>query len=458
MPSASPPPAAPSTRPSGWTRRGAGWPALAQQHLAAGIDRQVRHRDELARPRSRPTTTSFACARNADGSGVLACERAEDELRHRHVGRRVDAVARDVAEDDREPAVAELEEVVDVAADVDLRRRLVDRPDLEARGSAGRSRGSSDRCIVSANRLLLLVEPGVVDRERGLRARSVRAVGKRVGIDRRGRVEREDRQLGEQLGRRRDRQQCGRRALARGTARAARGRRRGVSRSQRREAVGVERARRPGCGRSRIVRTASLSRASATCTACGTNWSPRSSGTRITAASTPSTSTIVFVTAAASSPARGSARTSARSRRARSPAAPSGAPTRATARSASPSSVACSCSRAFWTATASCAASAESSATVALARAPDRPGTRRAGRSAPRGRAAAPRAPPACPAAASAARTRASGGSDPPALREHRRAGAQRAEDQLEQRSRDLLVPGRETACRPRRPAVLSCR
>ena len=50
---------------------------------------------------------------------VLAGERAEDELRHRHVGRRVDAVAGDVAEHDREAPVRQVEEVVDVAADVE---------------------------------------------------------------------------------------------------------------------------------------------------------------------------------------------------------------------------------------------------------------------------------------------------------------------------------------------------
>ena len=96
------------------------------------------------------TTTSFAAARNAARLGVKARERAEDELRHRHVGGRVDPVAGDVAEDDRQPPVAGLEVVVDVAADADERRRLVDRADLEAR-TCGRKRGSSERCIESVN-------------------------------------------------------------------------------------------------------------------------------------------------------------------------------------------------------------------------------------------------------------------------------------------------------------------
>ena len=61
------------------------------------------------------------------------------------------AVPGDVAEDDGEPAVVELEEVVDVAADVDARRRLVDRADARAPATSGCERGSSERCIVSAN-------------------------------------------------------------------------------------------------------------------------------------------------------------------------------------------------------------------------------------------------------------------------------------------------------------------
>ena len=64
---------------------------------------------------------------------MLARERAEDELRHSHVGRRLDAVPGDVAEHDRESSVVERQEVVDVAADVDPRRRLVHLGHFEAR-------------------------------------------------------------------------------------------------------------------------------------------------------------------------------------------------------------------------------------------------------------------------------------------------------------------------------------
>ena len=98
-----------------------------------------------------PTTTSFAEARKSRGLRMLARERAEDELRHRHVGRRLDPVTGHVAEHDGEPAVAELEEVVDVAADVDARRRLVHLADLEPLELRDATRGSSERRIVSAN-------------------------------------------------------------------------------------------------------------------------------------------------------------------------------------------------------------------------------------------------------------------------------------------------------------------
>ena len=62
---------------------------------------------------------------------MLACERAEDELRHRHVGGRLDSVPGHVTEDNGEPAVRQREEVVDVPADVDPRGGLVDGADLQ---------------------------------------------------------------------------------------------------------------------------------------------------------------------------------------------------------------------------------------------------------------------------------------------------------------------------------------
>jgi len=50
---------------------------------------------------------------------MLARERPEHELRHRHVGGRVDPVSGDVAEHDGEPAVTQFEEIEHVSADVD---------------------------------------------------------------------------------------------------------------------------------------------------------------------------------------------------------------------------------------------------------------------------------------------------------------------------------------------------
>ena len=119
------------------------------------------------------TTTSFACARNSPGP-MLAGERPEDELRHRHVGGRLDPVPGDVPENDREPAVGELEEVVDVAADVDPSCGLVDVADLEPRHR--RQLAGQQRPLHRLRELLLLlVEAGVVDRERGLARSSPRS-------------------------------------------------------------------------------------------------------------------------------------------------------------------------------------------------------------------------------------------------------------------------------------------
>jgi hypothetical protein len=93
-------------------------PALAQASSPGrGIDREVEERDEL--PDAISSSTTRSRRRGSRPARVLARQRAEDELRHRHVGRRVDPVPGDVAEHDREPSVGELEEVVDVAADLD---------------------------------------------------------------------------------------------------------------------------------------------------------------------------------------------------------------------------------------------------------------------------------------------------------------------------------------------------
>ena len=133
---------------------------------------------------------------------MLACERPEDELRHRHVRRGVDAVPRHVPENDGEPSVLEREEVVDVAADLDARRRLVHLAHLEPLDDRPRAR--EERALHRVGELLLLlVQAGVVDREG------------RLGRECRGRVDRllrewvagpkgEDAERGDDLGRQGD--------------------------------------------------------------------------------------------------------------------------------------------------------------------------------------------------------------------------------------------------------------
>ena len=71
-----------------------------------------------------------------------------------------------------------------------------------------------------------------------------------------------------------------------------------AQRARRVEEQRLERARGPRLRPLENRRTTSASRDSATCTPRGTNWSPRSSGMRITAASTPSSRTSVSATAA----------------------------------------------------------------------------------------------------------------------------------------------------------------
>ena len=91
--------------------------AGARDLARGGIDDEVRHRDELAR-RDLADDDVVRGGKEVAGLWVLAGERAEDELRHRHVRRRVDAVPRHVPQHDGEPAVVEREEVVDVASDL----------------------------------------------------------------------------------------------------------------------------------------------------------------------------------------------------------------------------------------------------------------------------------------------------------------------------------------------------
>ena len=211
-------------------------------------------RSRSRRPRSR--------ARGIARLRVLARERAEHELRHRHVGGRVDPVAGDVAEHDREPAVGELEEVVDVAADVDAAppTRRPRRPRAPARPALARQQRPLDRL---RERLLLLVEAGVVDRERRLRGDLSRRCDPSplIGL---GRFERDNRQLRERLGRRDDREHGRGRALDEETARATHAHRRACVQTPGRERACVVTGQPDGLGTVEQVRTASLSRPSAT--------------------------------------------------------------------------------------------------------------------------------------------------------------------------------------------------
>ena len=94
-------------------------------------DDDVRHRHE----RTRLDLIGHDIVREAEELGRIRMfprQRPEDELGHRHVGGRRDAVPGHVPEHDSKASVCEHEEVEDVAADVDLARRLVDRTDVEA--------------------------------------------------------------------------------------------------------------------------------------------------------------------------------------------------------------------------------------------------------------------------------------------------------------------------------------
>ena len=190
---------------------------------------------------------------------MLAHERAEDELRHRHVGRRVDAVARHVAEHDREPPILEREEVVDVAADVQAGRGLVHLADLQPVDARARAR--QQRALHRVGEvLLLLVEAGVVDRE-GRLGRECRRRLDRLLRERVAGAEGEDAERRDELGRQGERGRRPPSSPSRGTGQ-------GAGRNCSPRAAGVEPERAPlaeerldvglerdGC--VRIVRTAS---------------------------------------------------------------------------------------------------------------------------------------------------------------------------------------------------------
>ena len=176
--------------------------ARARDGAADAVDDDVAHADELA--------DSDLAADHVVGGGeevgrlrMLAGERAEDELGHRHVGRGVDAVPGDVSEHDGEPAVVEREEVVDIAADLHARRGLVQLADLQSLDD--RPGAWQERTLHRVRELLLLlVQTGVVDRE-GRLGGNRRGRVDRLLRDRAARPEGEDAERGDHLGRQRDR-------------------------------------------------------------------------------------------------------------------------------------------------------------------------------------------------------------------------------------------------------------
>ena len=197
--------------------------------------------------------------------------------------------------------VGGLQVVVDVAADADERGRLVDRTDLEPRHVRAEPRQQRPLHRVG-ERLLLLVEPRVVDRERGLGGDEQRGVEGLVR-QRPARVERDERQRREELGGRGDRDDGrGRAALQERHEQPVR-----VPELRRRRRVEAYRmSLHQAAARRRRDHVLGLleDRRASPRSSCGpatwTRWvstSPRSSGTRITATSTSSSSTTVVAIA-----------------------------------------------------------------------------------------------------------------------------------------------------------------
>src|SRR5436190_1736259 len=109
-------------------------PGARARNLATdAVYREIHHRDELAGG-NLVDHDVVRVREEISWLGMLARERPKHELGHGHVGGRLDAVACDVAQNHREAPVVEREEVVDVAAELDPRRRLVHLRDLEPRG------------------------------------------------------------------------------------------------------------------------------------------------------------------------------------------------------------------------------------------------------------------------------------------------------------------------------------
>jgi hypothetical protein len=160
------------------------------------VDGDVKHRDELSRL-DLFDDDLVRVRQEVRGFRVLPRERPEAELRHCHVGGCLDPLAEHVADDDREPALVEGEEVVDVPAHVDAGRRLVDVADVEPGGGGEGAR--QERALHRLREvLLLLVETRVVDCEGGL-GRHRHGRFNRLVPERPGWVEREEGDCAEHL-------------------------------------------------------------------------------------------------------------------------------------------------------------------------------------------------------------------------------------------------------------------
>ena len=137
-----------------------------------------------------PQTTSFAAARKSPGSG---CSRASERKTNFAIAM---SAAASIPCPVTSPSTtasrpsASVEEVVDVAAHVDAGRRLVDVADLDP-GQLGRGARQQRALHRVGELLLLLVQPRVVDRERGLAGDREGEIDGR-GRDRARRVERDE--------------------------------------------------------------------------------------------------------------------------------------------------------------------------------------------------------------------------------------------------------------------------
>ena len=183
-------PSAARTRIGGWSG------ARGEDGARCGIDGHAGHRHEVSA--CQLAERDFVRLREERGRvGIQPDERPERELRKRHVRGRRDPVPAGVTEHHGELAVGQPQEVVDVASDLDAGRRLVDGADLETFDLGQPTR--EQRALHRVGEVLpLLGQPRVVDRERGLPGDENGGLDLLVS-EPPSRIERDDRQRGQQL-------------------------------------------------------------------------------------------------------------------------------------------------------------------------------------------------------------------------------------------------------------------